>query len=444
MSAQKNKTIFAVTLAVVAVFLLGGVSFTYFPTQQTQQQILPSAAHVMWTAPTPPNIAFIVTGQFANNNTNPVYNYWSITKYLPMDTICIGSDGSVNTTNVPIKHQGDIYTLTGNIVNQTILIQKDNITLDGLGYTLQGWSQTLGDQATAISIPNRSNITITDLNIQQFSEPICIQNSTNITVKNSNITKGYPYAILLENSNQTRIIGNSFLGSMVQLDGSSNNQISNNTFSDSEIGITGYSGSNTNLITDNSFASVNEPIIFEGADSTISQNTLVNGDYGISVDGQIFDISKNKIANYTTALSVGSLNSQIYENNVFNSSLAVLLNSNPYNLQTGNNTFYHNNFINYSQPLQTLSPSNYTDRWDNGKEGNYWSSYTGSDSNGDGVGDTPYVLAENCTDRYPLMEPYGTQLTNPQLGRFFFIIAALAALVGIIAVIAVFVRFRAK
>jgi hypothetical protein len=41
--------------------------------------------------------------------------------------------------------------------------------------------------------------------------------------------------------------------------------------------------------------------------------------------------------------------------------------------------------------------------WDNGAEGNYWSDYTGVDSNHDGIGDTAHIIGGNNTDRYPLM-----------------------------------------
>jgi nitrous oxidase accessory protein NosD len=42
--------------------------------------------------------------------------------------------------------------------------------------------------------------------------------------------------------------------------------------------------------------------------------------------------------------------------------------------------------------------------WDNGKEGNYWSDYNGTDGNHDGIGDTPYVVDVLNQDRYPLMQ----------------------------------------
>ena len=46
----------------------------------------------------------------------------------------------------------------------------------------------------------------------------------------------------------------------------------------------------------------------------------------------------------------------------------------------------------------------YTNFWDNGCEGNYWSNYNGTDTDNDGVGDTllPWEGADNC----PLMNLY--------------------------------------
>ncbi len=49
--------------------------------------------------------------------------------------------------------------------------------------------------------------------------------------------------------------------------------------------------------------------------------------------------------------------------------------------------------------LNTTEPPH---SWDNGREGNFWSDYNGTDSNHDGIGDTPYTIDILNQDRYPL------------------------------------------
>lgn len=89
-------------------------------------------------------------------------------------------------------------------------------------------------------------------------------------------------------------------------------------------------------------------------------------------------------------------------------------------VSSGGNTIYHNNFT-YNK-IQAEVTYGYTNVWDNGYPagGNYWSDYTGADLYGgpdqdqlgsDGIGDSPYVINENNTDNYPLIEFY----TQPQV-----------------------------
>jgi nitrous oxidase accessory protein NosD len=41
----------------------------------------------------------------------------------------------------------------------------------------------------------------------------------------------------------------------------------------------------------------------------------------------------------------------------------------------------------------------------NNKKGNYYNTYTGTDTNNDGIGDTPNIITNENTDNYPLMNP---------------------------------------
>jgi len=149
--------------------------------------------------------------------------------------------------------------------------------------------------------------------------------------------------------------------------------------------------------------------------TTITNNTITNSLVGLALAFSDFNtIAGNNITKNTYRDAfVNSSNNILRDNTMEGLYVSKSINNTlvgntigSFELsQSSKTTFYHNN-VEFVHPGYEA----FNNKWDDGypSGGNYWSDYTGVDTNGDGIGDTPYIIDANNTDRYPLMHPWSS------------------------------------
>jgi parallel beta-helix repeat protein len=146
-------------------------------------------------------------------------------------TIYIRADGSIEplTANITRDEFNITYTFTDNNYD-SIVIERDNITLDGAGFTLEALS---GD---GIDISGRSNVTIKNMTIYRCGQQaswvngIRLDYSYNNTIFNVSIINTRGVGINLEYSSGNSIHHNLFENNYLTLYQTTGNMIYNNTF----------------------------------------------------------------------------------------------------------------------------------------------------------------------------------------------------------------------
>ncbi len=381
------------------------------------------------------------------------------------ETIYIRADGSVDGTD-KILRDVNVYTFTDDIFD-SIMVEKDDILVDGAGYTLKGKGIRTG-----INLMERTNVTIKNIEINNFFYGIYLNSSLNNNLSNNNIQANLYGIYLFESSNNT-IIGsnitkNNSFGLWFRC--SSNNDINENRISENvQDGIWLSCSSDNNRVSGNIIDSNGYGIrIDDHSNNILRNNDFVDNIYNFGVFGSLLpefiqdidesntvngkpiyywinkqDLSVPLDASYVALINcsevtiknlnfinngqglllVSTTKSSIIKNNITDNIHGIYLCESTNNTITDNNitrnaangvylyysqdnTFFHNNFLDNTNPVYDVG--DLSNIWDSGVEGNHWSNYEGrypnaTERDGSGIWNTPYVLDRKNKDNYPLV-----------------------------------------
>jgi parallel beta-helix repeat protein len=280
-----------------------------------------------------------------------------------------------------------------------------------------------------------------DRQVPENAGYVMLMNSTNILVKNLNLSNNVQNIFVLS-SNDTVIANNSVANSVYGIDASDygwfdyntstyyrlysfNTTVKGNIVADNGVGIRTYS--DNSIVINNTLLRNPLGIYTMGAsNSIISANLIVASDLNVTYLGPDLQIFYNPEWPWERSwelstmviggLIVGGSNNLIHDNTVMDSSIGINMNDYLRNYYGSGNMIFHNNFVNNTlhQAIEARRGGNH---WSYGypSGGNYWSDYSSTDlyrgpdqnvTGSDGIGDTSYSLYPDNKDRYPLMNPW--------------------------------------
>ncbi|MGD6932620.1 MAG: right-handed parallel beta-helix repeat-containing protein [Candidatus Bathyarchaeia archaeon] len=290
---------------------------------------------------------------------------------------------------------------------------------------LEGQSSQVVDDANQVILFNCKDMVIQNVNDLGLRMPVMLFGTSNTKISNCKTS------ITLIDSNSNTLIDNdlsetgspvNYNDASIELQNSHNNTLTQN--------IVKASGCNGILLSGSAYNKIEKNVITStGADKAgirlelagceynyIYENSITSEVYGVYLRGGAENnvVFKNVVNQCKNGFfMICSRNNDFLANHISGSSeYAVNMGGSDFNRFFWNN-FEGNTKVNENHQMYWWFFQNDTyyaeyNMYDNGREGNYWSDYTGSDTNGDGIGETPYHIYENFTDNYPLTTPYDT------------------------------------
>jgi parallel beta-helix repeat protein len=322
--------------------------------------------------------------------------------------IHVPSDYSTIESAVTAASPGDTVIVASGRFNESIVIDK-GLNLTGAPNHGTVINAT-GSGHAAVTVLNTLDVSIQGFTIidhDLFNNSLTVAGSSHVTVSGNLMTASMESnGTYVYDSSDVTVIGNTFTGNLygVAVQGGFSNLVEANNSTGNVAGL-GVFGSQADKVTDNVFR---------------------HGSFGLRLLGSSGDIiARNVMANNSFAGTYleNSTGNRILENSVdFNNAVSTTYGL--YLSSSTNNRIYYNNVRNNSiQIYAVATPRDITNNiWNDSSlanpKGNFWSDYKGTDTDGDGVGDTnlPHPCPAGgrpCSyngppgvDYWPLMTPY--------------------------------------